>query len=105
MPYIQVIRGEATDLANLGLTATEDEYHGLYTSILITWFPSMGYIIIPQFRLRGVGMPNFIITCQVGAHLTLLLIVELTGIQVEQYREAEGHGPTCTLYGGMVGSD
>jgi hypothetical protein len=77
MPYNAAIQTEARYVHNLGVDATEDRFHGIYTSILLHWFPTrLGYIVEPQVCGDG-GTPEFIIVRHLGSPSNPVLIVEL----------------------------
>ncbi|KAF9444735.1 hypothetical protein P691DRAFT_806932 [Macrolepiota fuliginosa MF-IS2] len=77
MPYYNILKEEAMDIANRSDTA-EVNLSGLYTGILTTWFPiSRGYLIDPKFIAPGKS--EYLVvrkTLALGAHPNPLLIVE-----------------------------
>jgi hypothetical protein len=70
---------EATFVANLGSTTTEDKFHGLYNAILASRFPtSKGYIIDHQVLGNNeVGRHKYIIVRRAAELHNPMLIVKL----------------------------
>jgi len=79
MPYNDTLKLEATFVANIGLTATEDKFGALYGGIMHTWFPvSKGYIMDYKV-LSGAGKPNrnILVIRRAGGDRNLLLVVNI----------------------------
>ena len=75
MPYYEVVKANAKDVADLGSTATEDKLFGLYLGVLLEWFPNY---IIDRRVLNGARRPgrkSFFI--RHAGYFDPLLIVEL----------------------------